>query len=206
MIKKNKLYTFIMVFALISTALVISLYLMNNLRQSNNLSSEDSSPILSSNQIDSIADINLQAETPISKVNKDLQFIAEEEKLAGDVYAFLYDKWGSKVFQNISSSETNHQKLVKNYMTANNVEILSKQEFGQFTNQDLQALYNELTAKGSTSLSEAISVGIYIEQKDIADLSQMISDNANNPELIDVLNKLLSGSESHLKAFSRQAS
>lgn len=206
MIKKNKLYTFIMVFALISTALVISLYLMNNLRQSNNLSSEDSSTILSSNQIDSMADINLQAEAPISKVNKDLQFIAEEEKLAGDVYAFLYDKWGSKVFQNISSSETNHQKLVKNYMTANNVEILSKQEFGQFTNQDLQALYNELTAKGSTSLSEAISVGIYIEQKDIADLSQMISDNANNPELIDVLNKLLSGSESHLKAFSRQAS
>ncbi|MDQ5958815.1 MAG: hypothetical protein QG562_634 [Patescibacteria group bacterium] len=49
---------------------------------------------------------------PESDTEKSLSYIIEEEKLAYDVYAAMYSKWGSKVFSNIKKSETNHQYMV----------------------------------------------------------------------------------------------
>ncbi len=38
----------------------------------------------------------------------DLLHLREEEKLARDVYLYAFDKYGLKIFQNISSSEQRH--------------------------------------------------------------------------------------------------
>ena len=42
-----------------------------------------------------------------------LTYMREEEKLARDVYIFLYDKWGSQIFNNISVSEQTHMDAIK---------------------------------------------------------------------------------------------
>ena len=73
---------------------------------------------------------------------------------------------------------------------------------GVFTDPALQSLYDELIAKGSQSLADAVQVGITIEQTDIADLSKTI---ATAPaDVVIVLERLLAGSQNHLAAFERQ--
>ncbi|MDC7124090.1 MAG: DUF2202 domain-containing protein [Spirochaetales bacterium] len=46
------------------------------------------------------------------KEKENLIFMAEEEKLARDVYLGLYDKWNLPVFKNIANSEQMHMDAV----------------------------------------------------------------------------------------------
>ena len=73
-----------------------------------------------------------------------------------------------------------------------------------FTDPVLQALYDELIARGSLSLDAAIQVGITIEEKDIADLSAAIAAE-HEVDVTAVLERLLAGSENHLRSFERLA-
>ena len=41
-----------------------------------------------------------------------LVLMREEEKMAHDVYSFLYDKWNIMIFNNIASSEQTHTNAV----------------------------------------------------------------------------------------------
>ena len=71
-----------------------------------------------------------------------------------------------------------------------------------FNNPDLQSLYEELTARGSLSQSEALKVGGAIEEIDILDL-QVSLQRTDNADIQQVYNNLLRGSSSHLGAFAR---
>ncbi|MEV1128711.1 DUF2202 domain-containing protein [Agromyces sp. NPDC049794] len=133
-----------------------------------------------------------------------LLFLIEEEKLAHDVYVTLGDLWGSNIFTNIVESETTHQELVAPLLTDRGIADPRSAEVGVFTDPDLQALYDDLVARGSTSLAEAIQVGIVIEEKDITDLSAAIAAE-DEADVVGVLERLLSGSENHLRSFERQA-
>ncbi len=74
---------------------------------------------------------------------------------------------------------------------------------GEFANAELQALYDELIAKGSVDLAAALEVGAVIEEVDILDLERYLGDTAN-PDIIQVYENLLRGSENHLRAFVSQ--
>jgi hypothetical protein len=133
-----------------------------------------------------------------------LLFMIEEEKLAHDVYVTLGSIWGSNVFSNISDSETTHQGLMLPLLEARGLADPRSAEVGVFTNADLQALYNDLIARGSVSQAEAMQVGILIEEKDIADIAASIAAE-DEADVISVYERLLAGSENHLAAFQRQA-
>lgn len=133
-----------------------------------------------------------------------LLFLIEEEKLAHDVYVTLGDLWGSNIFPNIVESEASHQELVAPLLADRGIADPRSAEVGVFTDPDLQALYDELIARGSTSLAEAIQVGIVIEEKDITDLSAAIAAE-DEADVVSVLERLLAGSQNHLEAFERQA-
>ena len=83
----------------------------------------------------------------------------EEEKLADDVYIMLYEKWGKRIFQNISRSEQTHTDAIKALLTRYELPDPASSSTGVFTNPDLQTLYNDLIARGSESLAEAFEVG-----------------------------------------------
>jgi hypothetical protein len=74
---------------------------------------------------------------------------------------------------------------------------------GQFADQDLQALYDQLIHLGSQSLEDALMVGAAIEEIDILDLQERIG-STDELEILQVYENLLAGSENHLRAFVSQ--
>ena len=72
---------------------------------------------------------------------------------------------------------------------------------GKFQNQDLQALYNQLIAQGSTSNIEALKVGATIEDVDIKDLRNLSAETTNSL-ILNVYSNLMCGSRNHMRAFS----
>lgn len=133
---------------------------------------------------------------------EDLIFMREEEKLAHDVYVNLYAKWGLSIFQNIANSEAAHTAAIKNLLDIYGIDDpAAGNGVGEYTNPELQNLYNQLVAQGSQSLADALKVGISIEELDIQDLQARIA-RTTNADIQLVYNNLLKGSENHLRAFT----
>ncbi|GAB4460223.1 MAG: hypothetical protein Kow0070_16130 [Anaerolineales bacterium] len=129
-----------------------------------------------------------------------LLFMREEEKLARDVYNALYAIWGQPTFQNIAASEQAHMDEVKLLLDRYGLTDPALAP-GQFTDSNLQALYNQLTAQGAISLADALKVGAAIEEIDILDLQTRLA-QTDNADIQWVYNNLMSGSYNHLRAFT----
>jgi hypothetical protein len=130
-----------------------------------------------------------------------LLFMLEEEKLARDIYRTLYDLWGHATFANIARAEQMHMDAVRTLLERYDVEAPADDGVGEFTNSDLQELYDSLAAQGSESLVSALRVGALIEEIDILDLEAYIA-KTDAADLIRVYENLLRGSQNHLRAFS----
>jgi hypothetical protein len=128
--------------------------------------------------------------------------MVEEEKLARDVYLALYDKWAIPAFSNISRSEQRHMDavaaLLAKYNLANPVANLAP---GNFATPEVQTLYGELVANGSTNNESALRVGATIEDLDIKDLKEALAET-DNQDITLVFGNLKRGSENHLRAFT----
>lgn len=130
-----------------------------------------------------------------------LAFMREEEKLAHDVYVALYEKWGLPVFKNIAAAEQAHADAVKRLLDRYGVEDpAAGAAEGEFTNPTLQSLYEQLVARGSLSIADALKVGAAIEELDILDLQERIA-QTDKADIARVYSNLLKGSENHLRAF-----
>ena len=127
----------------------------------------------------------------------------EEEKLARDVYSVLYQKWGSQVFSNISSAESNHLNAIILLLTNYGATGTSIGEAGVFADSEVQELYNKLVANATLSIEDAYKTGALIEEMDIKDLTLLLS-STTNENVIMVFDNLLKGSRNHLRAFNRQ--
>ena len=131
-----------------------------------------------------------------------LLFMREEEKLARDVYLYLYDIWGDKIFLNISDSEQQHTDAVLGLIEKYNLpDPAADTTVGEFDNIDLQGLYDYLTALGTASLIDALIVGATIEDLDINDLNLQLL-FIDNADIILVYESLLKGSRNHLRSFT----
>ncbi len=130
-----------------------------------------------------------------------LLYLREEEKLARDVYAFLYQQWGTPVFANIQASEQVHMDAMLGLLQRYDLSDPASATAGVFTNPDLQALYTQLTAQGSQSLTEAYRVGAAIEEIDILDLQKRLAET-DQEDVRQVFTSLMNGSYNHLSAFS----
>ena len=134
-----------------------------------------------------------------------IMLMREEEKLARDVYLYLYEKWGIRTFYNIYKSEQTHMDAVKTIIDQYNLtDPLKYDQFGSFSDEGLKKLYNQLTKEGSKSQADAISIGLLIEELDISDLQKLLN-NTDNKDIILVYENLLKGSRNHLRAFYNQA-
>ncbi len=131
----------------------------------------------------------------------ELLFMREEEKLARDVYRYLYTKWNQRTFNNISKSENQHMSallvLINRYGLTDPV---GSNADGVFSDPNLQSLYNSLIAAGSVSLVEGLKVGAAIEEIDIIDLDEAIA-ATDNEDFKLIYGNLRKGSENHLRSF-----
>ncbi len=123
--------------------------------------------------------------------------------MAQDVYLDMYDIWGMPIFDNIADSEQTHTdavlRLIQKYQLVDPAEGMRR---GEFSDAALQGLYDSLTAQGSASLIDALTVGATIEDLDIYDLHQQLA-VVDNQDVAVVFESLQKGSRNHLRAFFR---
>lgn len=130
-----------------------------------------------------------------------LLFMREEEKVARDVYLTLYETWDVQVFSNIARSEQSHMDAAKTLLDRYGIaDPAAGNGIGQFTDPDLQALYDDLSVQGQETLADALRVGALIEEVDIADLIEEL-EAVEHSDIHQVYGQLLQGSENHLRAF-----
>ena len=135
---------------------------------------------------------------------ENLIFLREEEKLARDVYLYLFDVWGQWIFENIAASEQKHMDAVKNLLDKYNLaDPASENAEGVFLNEDLQELYDDLITIGSKSKLDALYVGATIEDMDIFDLQHFL-EQTDRADITRVFENLMKGSRNHLRAFVGQ--
>jgi len=141
-------------------------------------------------------------ETVPDQTTTDMLYILEEEKLAGDLYEAFFEIYGAKIFDNIAASEDQHFNAVLSQANATDADMDSFvfEPAGSYVNPEIQELYDDLLAYGSTSLEAALNVGVAIETKDIIDLQEAADAAAGTP-LEGVYENLLAGSYNHLDAF-----
>ncbi len=132
-----------------------------------------------------------------------LIFLREEEKLARDVYNYLHEYYNLNVFINIPRSEQQHMDAVKYLLDRYEINDPAEGKVsGEFSNKELQELYNNLIIKGKESAVEALKVGALIEEVDIRDLMNELKERVDNQDIEFVYNNLLKGSKNHLRAFT----
>lgn len=145
-----------------------------------------------------------QATEPYSdEAVSELLYMIEEEKLAGDIYEAFYDLYGVQIFDNIARSEDKHFDALVGQ--ADKLGIDTDQfvlaDPGEFTNPELQDMYDTLLADGSQSVTDAFEVGLAIEEKDMVDIAAAV-EQVEGTQLAEVYDNLLTGSGYHLDAFA----
>lgn len=133
-----------------------------------------------------------------------LEYMREEEKLARDVYKYMYDLYGSRIFKNIAVSEQRHMDSIKTLLDRYGIpDPAAGNGYGVFTNEHIKNIYDDLKAKGEISLKDALEVGKMIEELDIEDLQYAIAVTTHK-DIKNVYTNLMEGSYNHLAAFEAQ--
>jgi len=172
---------------------------------------KDTSELISTESEQNMGQASMQDQLellPVEQLNKEeregLIFLREEEKLARDVYNYLHELYNLNVFANIPKSEQQHMDAIKFLLDRYEIKDPAEGKAdGEFTNIELQQLYNNLILKGKESVTEALKVGALIEEVDIRDLTNELDESVDNKDIKLVYDNLIKGSENHLKAFTR---
>ncbi|MGV6862416.1 MAG: DUF2202 domain-containing protein [Putridiphycobacter sp.] len=132
---------------------------------------------------------------------EDLTFLREEEKLARDVYLYAYGIYNESIFLNISNSEQKHMDNTLSLLNKYDLPDPATSVAGEFTNSELQTLYDDLTAQVDISLTDAYVVGATIEDLDIHDIEGNI-ERTDKSDILNVYEKLQCGSRNHMRSFT----
>ncbi len=127
--------------------------------------------------------------------------LAEEEKLAHDLYVAFADQYGTPPFTRIADAETQHlaqvRIILERYAIADPTAGLAAGTFATAATQDL---YDTLLADGSAGVEAAFQAARTVESTDVADLQSAVV-GVTAPDVLQVYANLLAGSGRHLVAF-----
>jgi hypothetical protein len=132
-----------------------------------------------------------------------LAAMAQEEKLAHDLYVALGDRYDAAIFDRIAGSETQHLTIVRALLDRYGLaDATAGVGDGRFSDPAVQAIYDRLLAEGQADLAAALRVGQTVEQTDIDDL-RAAPNGLTAPDVTQVYANLLGASQRHLTAFQR---
>jgi hypothetical protein len=144
---------------------------------------------------------NVASGTLTASQKTSLAAMAEEEKLAHDLYVTFAAKYGTTSFSRISNAETRHLTQVRIVLTRYNItDPTAGKAVGSFATASTQQLYNKLVAQGTASVDDAYAAARTVETTDIADLNKAKT-GVSAPDVLSVYTHLLAGSQRHLVAF-----
>ena len=131
----------------------------------------------------------------------ELVYWVEEEKVAHDLYAAFAEQYDAGPFARVAASETRHMDAVRLLLDRYGLEDPTEgAAAGEFENDELAALYDDLLAQGDDSYEDALAVGRTVETTDIEDLGELL-DGLDAPDVEAVATKQVAASERHLSAF-----
>lgn len=142
---------------------------------------------------------------PLSEAEKaTLLRMVDEERMARDIYTAAAELYpDAPQFANTASSEQRHYDSLVRLLGAYELAVPSA-TVGEYSNAEVQGMYNDLSVRLTTSVDEAYAVGIAIEDADIADLKAAVTES-DNVDLDTIYGNLLAGSERHLQSFANPA-
>ena len=127
--------------------------------------------------------------------------MAEEEKLAHDVYVALAADTGDVRFTRIATAESRHLAEVRALLTRYGIaDPTAGKADGVFATGTIQQQYQDLVARGSASADAALAVGRDIEKADLAALDKARA-GVTAQDVSTVYTRLTNGSQMHLRAF-----
>ncbi len=130
-----------------------------------------------------------------------LAAMAQEEKLAHDLYAALAAKYPAVVFDRTAASETRHLTAVRAVLDRYGLaDPTAGKPAGQFSDPAVQASYDRLLAQGQADQAAALRVGQTVEKADIADLEAALT-GLTAADVRQLYTHLLTASQQHLIAF-----
>ena len=132
-----------------------------------------------------------------------LAAMAQEEKLAHDLYATFADTYPAAVFDHVATAENQHLTAVRTLLQRYGItDPTAGEPIGQFSDRTVQATYDKLLSQGRTGQAAALGVGQQVERADIGDLTAAL-DGLSAPDATQVYQHLLTASQQHLTAFTR---
>lgn len=132
-----------------------------------------------------------------------LAAMAQEEKLARDLYVAFSDRYDAGIFDRIAGSETQHLTIVRALLDRYGLaDPTAGVTDGRFSDPAVQATYDRLLTEGQADLAAALRVGQMVEQADIDDL-RAARNGLTAPDVTQVYTNLLQASQRHLTAFQR---
>lgn len=145
------------------------------------------------------------AATPLTAVQAtDLKAMAEEEKVARDLYLAFAARYPSPVWDRIAAAEATHLTAIRTLLARYGVaDPTAGRAAGSFASSAAHAMYARLLAQGSASEVAAFGVGKAVELDDIAKLDAAIA-RATQADVKQVYANLRRGSTQHLRAFTAQ--
>jgi hypothetical protein len=143
---------------------------------------------------------NVASGTLAATQKSKLATMAEDEKLAHDLYVAFGDEYGTP-FSRITNAETRHlaevRIVLKRYAIT---DPTAGRAAGTFTTASTQQLYNKLLAQGTASVDDAKTAARTVESTDISDLKAAAT-GVTAPDVTEVYKNLLAASQRHLVAF-----
>lgn len=132
-----------------------------------------------------------------------LAAMAEEEKVALDLYTAFSEQYGTPVWRNIAAAEATHLDAVRSLLERYGIaDPTADRSAGDFASLEAASLYRSLLAQGSSSEAEAFAVGVTVENDDIAKLDAAAT-GVSAPDVATVYASLRAASQQHLAAFTR---
>jgi hypothetical protein len=134
--------------------------------------------------------------------------VAQEEKVAHDFYAAMYELHGLTPFRSISKSEGLHMDKAKNLIDHFGIEDPNTEYYdtpGKFKTNKFQVIYDDLVRKGSKSIEDALIESAKFEELDVVDIEKLNS-TVQNDHIKSTFESLIGISKNHLKAIVRELS
>jgi hypothetical protein len=130
--------------------------------------------------------------------------MAEEEKVARDLYRAFAARYPSIVWDRIAAAEAAHLASIRALLTRYGVaDPTAGRADGSFASAAARAMYARLLAAGSVGETAAFGVGRTVERDDIAVLDAALA-RATQVDVRQVYANLRRASTQHLRAFERQ--
>jgi hypothetical protein len=130
----------------------------------------------------------------------ELVSMAQNEKLAHDLYAQFYRAYHLRLFDNLGTAEASHLQALRTLMARYGItDPTAGQAAGHFSTPAAQAAYGRLLAQGKTSQQAALTVARNLERDAIARCTTALN-GVTAPDALQVMLNVKAAETRHLAA------